>query len=242
MASDNTDISHSLGCACPLLNFVPANPVCFQPANTFQLWKIRYPASAAFPTGEPEICSQVELAYAATLQMNRDRFLYLRRSCRRILGAYMAVAPAAVYIEYGPKGKPYIAWPTPAPQFNLSHSGDLCLLAISPHTEIGLDVEQIKPRATMLAIAKRMFDPKITDRLLRMSEPQQIVAFYCYWTRLEAKTKAKGSGLFDLNFNSTVLPMQEYSFIPAAGYIGCIAGCSNQLPSPAQWQTLDLNC
>lgn len=75
--------------------------------------------------------------------------------------------------------------------FNISHSGRLVACALSKHTKIGLDVEQIKPFRD--AHLHTFFDQKEKDKILTAKHPIQ--TFYDLWTRKEAVLKADGRGL-----------------------------------------------
>jgi 4'-phosphopantetheinyl transferase len=71
-------------------------------------------------------------------------------------------------------------------RFNLSHSGDVTLVAVARDTEVGVDVERIRPVIEMQAIARRWLGrDDIAD------EPE----FFRVWTRHEAMVKALGIGL-----------------------------------------------
>jgi 4'-phosphopantetheinyl transferase len=87
---------------------------------------------------------------------DRERFLLGRGALRRLLGAWLALPPAAVPIEVGPHGKPGCPG---GPEFNLSHSGDLILLALHPSRPVGVDVEQARPDLDWRPIARRVLPP-----------------------------------------------------------------------------------
>jgi len=168
----------------------------------------------------------------------RVQFLRIRLTRRRILGGYLGIAPERVLFGQGPQGKPYIAWPQPAPHFNLTHSGPLCLLAVCWDGELGLDLEQIRPRSGALAIAQRLFASGVAAQLTGAPAEMQTALFHYHWTRLEAGVKARGGGLFEpASRNPSGLTFM--SFVPAPGFQGCIAA-RKALPSPAHWRTLVL--
>jgi len=148
------------------------------------------------------------------------------------------MAPGRLQFGQGPYGKPHIAWPWPAPYFNLSHSGPLCLLAVSRDGEVGLDLEQVRPRSGALAIARRLFAPTIAAQLACLSAEQQVRLFHYHWTRLEAGVKARGSGLFEPASRDPD-GLAFMGFVPAPGFQGCIAA-RGTLPPLACWRTLVL--
>lgn len=86
-------------------------------------------------------------------------------------------------------GKPFFP-ELPAFHFNISHSGNLVVCACSTHTEIGIDIEQI--RAITIGDF-RDFIPE--DQWKDIFSDRSFSAFYRYWTSLEATLKAIGKGL-----------------------------------------------
>lgn len=115
---------------------------------------------------------------------------------REILGAERTRAPG---------GKPYIAASASergtargALNFNISHSGNALLVALSRSAEVGVDVERVRAVPEWRAIAKRMFDAA-TTRLLHAELERgadESDAFIRCWCRHEASVKATGEGLF----------------------------------------------
>lgn len=86
----------------------------------------------------------------------------------------------------GPHGKPYFP---DGPQFNLSHSGQYVVLAVSIR-DVGLDIEQMKPWSA--AVAERCFVAPERDWLYR--QPDLYRAFFSLWTAKESIMKATGAG------------------------------------------------
>ena len=84
-------------------------------------------------------------------------------------------------------GKPYFK-ELPQFHFNISHSADLCLIAVSD-SPVGIDTE--KPRQINLNIAKRFCKEEFDYISERDSENR----FFEIWTKKEAYLKYKGLGL-----------------------------------------------
>jgi 4'-phosphopantetheinyl transferase len=126
---------------------------------------------------------------------DQQRFLVARAALRQLLGHWLERPPTAVAIEIGPYGKPHCAG---APAFNLSHSGDLILLAFHRDSEVGVDVERVRPDLDWLAIARRVFPSGQTAALEGLPAGEQLEAFLWAWCRLEARLKARGEGLAGL--------------------------------------------
>src|SRR5689334_24773529 len=78
------------------------------------------------------------------------------RAVREIVAAYLEASPDAIRIVTGEHGKPELADGTL--RFNLSHSGDLALVAVARERDVGVDVERIDARRDGLALAYRALD------------------------------------------------------------------------------------
>lgn len=125
------------------------------------------------------------------LPEDRERFLRGRGALRRLLGAWRDEPPEVVPIGAGAHGKPCCAG---GPEFNLSHSGDLILLALHRERPVGVDVEQLRPGLAWRPIARRVLPPEEWQAL----EAEGAEAFLAAWCRLEARLKAQGLGLAGL--------------------------------------------
>jgi 4'-phosphopantetheinyl transferase len=135
-----------------------------------------------------------ELARAAhlrTAEMQR-RYLKAHGALRAILARETEKELIFAVIE---TGKPYLP-DVPWLKFNLSHSGELALVAVARDVEVGVDVEQIRPMHQMEAIADRFFPPSEAAELLQTPEPELQPEFFRRWTRIEAVLKARGVGLY----------------------------------------------
>ena len=124
---------------------------------------------------------------------DRDRFVAGRGQLRETLGALLKVPPAAVEFAYGPQGKPALAHETDL-RFNLSHSQDWALLAMTVGCEVGVDLEFMRPDLNPLEVAPSVFSPEECAVLENLPESERLAAFYGYWTRKEAFIKALGLG------------------------------------------------
>ncbi len=128
---------------------------------------------------------------------DRTRYLIAHAALRSILGRYLNVHPAAVEWIEGPIGKPKLA-PTLAGgeiEFNLSHSGDLALIAVARATEVGIDVERVQEDFAFESVAQRFFTPREVAALQALPPDLRREAFYKCWTSKEALMKGKGLGL-----------------------------------------------
>lgn len=128
---------------------------------------------------------------------DRQRFARARVLLRRILAEYLDRAPGEIRFAYSAYGKPQLPDQENKKQiqFNVSHAGDIILLAFTRDTPIGVDVERIKPLPDLRAIARRFFSSGEQQDLFSLNGIELTEAFYRCWTRKEAVIKACGEGL-----------------------------------------------
>lgn len=127
---------------------------------------------------------------------DRVRFVNARAGLRRVLGACLGVEPSAVAFAYEPKGKPVLERGVAAAaiKFNLSHSGDRAVVAVTVGRELGVDVEHLRREVDHAGIAA-FFTPGERAALQRGSEDERRSAFYRCWVAKESYLKARGDGL-----------------------------------------------
>ena len=104
-------------------------------------------------------------------------------------------------------GKPY--FPENA-FFNLSHSGDYAVLAVSP-CEVGVDVERIDPYSE--SVAKKCFTAAELEWLSGQACDK---AFFRLWTGKESVMKATGLGFR--------MPPESFQILPVSGGAHRICG------------------
>jgi 4'-phosphopantetheinyl transferase len=74
-------------------------------------------------------------------------------------------------------------------RFNLARSHELALVAVALGVDVGVDIERVRPLPEYAAIAERFFPPSEREDLDERD-------FFRRWTRIEAKLKARGVGLY----------------------------------------------
>ncbi len=92
-------------------------------------------------------------------------------------------------IKYTKYNKPYLE--NQRLKFNVSHSGDIVICAITHACEIGIDIENIH-KVQIKNFKSQMTENEWTNICLSKN-PE--TAFFCYWTQKEAVVKAHGMGL-----------------------------------------------
>lgn len=165
----------------------------------------------------------------------RERFIAARGQLRELLSSYVGLSPAAIRFDYGAEGRPSLsgAAARAGVHFNLSHSGDVVVYAISRAERIGIDVERVKQFPGMQPIAERFFSPAERQQLATVPPDALPLAFYRCWTRKEAYLKAMGLGLAAPPGDVDVSVSPRWSlvhFAPDAGFVGAVAV---ERPAPA---------
>ena len=191
--------------------------------------------------------SDDELARADRLVREEDgrKFIAARGALRLLLSRYLDEAPEQLVFQRMEFGKPRLAngVAEKSVTFNVSHSGDLGLIAIASSNELGIDIEAHRERLEADKIARRYFSPGEVDTLFALPQEQWHDAFYDCWTRKEAYIKARGEGLslglntFDVSLGPDEPPallrakdgpeeLSRWSFFhirPGTGYTGALA-------------------
>ena len=124
----------------------------------------------------------------------RRRFVVGRGGLRHILGKYLKQIPQTVEIEYAAQGKPFLASKQIPLDFNLSHSGDLAVVALTQQHRIGVDIELVVPELEIMDIARRFFARHEFESLMNAPAALRRETFFHYWTCKEAYLKGTGTG------------------------------------------------
>jgi len=140
----------------------------------------------------------IERLHQRRLPKGQAQFLFTRLVLRNLLSAYHpAVAPAQWQFLKSDTGRPYVA-PDQSPlSFNLSHSGDKLLVAVSQYGDPGIDVESVQREVQIQSVAERYFFPSEARHLALLATAPQAQRdwFLRLWTLKESAVKATGLGL-----------------------------------------------
>jgi 4'-phosphopantetheinyl transferase len=165
---------------------------------------------------------------------HRLKIIIAHGALRRILSSYIHLPPRELKFTYGPKGKPELsAGQNPdLVTFNLSHSGDLALLAVARNQVLGADVEFIKPDFGGMEIAERFFSASEVQTLFALDASEQNAAFFSCWTRKEAFIKAVGEGLS--------LPLDSFDVAFAPGVKPALTRVEGSPGETSRWRMYDI--
>jgi 4'-phosphopantetheinyl transferase len=214
---------------------------------------------------EMEVCAEVlssdEQERAAKFKFQRDRRRYIvgHATLRSILAAHVKKSPQELTFRHGKNGKPFLDGPDTERdiQFNLTHSHDVALLAVTRGQEIGVDVEYMNRDFAFTEVAERFFTPKEVQALRALPAPLRKQAFFKCWTSKEAFLKAKGTGLsgeldevtielidaHSVKVKATLSDWSLTELTPCDGYVGALVveGVQPRLKyftwQPGNWQS-----
>jgi 4'-phosphopantetheinyl transferase len=157
------------------------------------VWRLRIGGTAELSLLDP---AERERAFRFHFERDRARFAATRTALRRLLSRYLGVAPASLDFEVGPHGKPSVADARGMRlRFNVSHSGELALIALALDREVGVDVEWHRPGLSVEALAPTVCSERELPELRRLEPASQRRAFFGLWVGKEAVLKASGRGL-----------------------------------------------
>lgn len=131
---------------------------------------------------------------------DRRRYLVTRTLVRTVLSRYVAtdIEPGQWTFVTNGFGRPEIGNEHPRAgkiSFNISHTKQVILLGITYGQALGVDVENLHDRVSLLDIAERYFAPCEVATLSALPAGQQQRRFFEYWTLKESYIKARGMGL-----------------------------------------------
>jgi len=166
--------------------------------NAIHVWQIGLFADAALLSECNAILDPAEQERAARYlaDVHRHRFIIARSSLRLLLGRYLGRDPRDITFAYNGHGRPQLL-PTPTPPlaFNLSHSADTALLAVTRLPAVGIDLEYHRKPDRIEGLAERFFAAAEVRQWRALPDELRIAGFFAGWSRKEAYIKAHGRGL-----------------------------------------------
>jgi len=151
---------------------------------------------------------------------------------RQILALHLPAGSAEVELVRGEGGKPRLA--DGGPEFNLSHSGELALVALSAEHPVGVDVEEMRPERDPLALAERALGPEDVLAIRAADPDERDRVFYRLWARHEARLKCLGVGVFrEPPPEPAAMTVRDLE--PAPGYAAAVAVEAPSLPPLRRW-------
>ena len=157
------------------------------------------------PGPELATLNDEERARAARFVRTRDRrrFVRCRAALREILGGLVGEPPDSLRFRAVARGKPELIEPDStgarqALRFNVSHSSEMALIAVCRGTELGVDLEHLRPIGEAERIVASFFSEAEQAEFATIAVEARPTAFLRGWTRKEAILKGLGVGIAGL--------------------------------------------
>jgi 4'-phosphopantetheinyl transferase len=185
---------------------------CVLRENEVCVWSVGLEVNAARLSALEALLSADERERAGRFHFSehRRRYIVARAHLRLLLGRYAKCAPRQLEFSYGPHGKPSLLFPATDICFNLSHSHELALYALSRKRDLGIDVERVRADLNAVDLAERFFAADEVEALQKLRPEHRQRGFFDCWTRKEAYLKACGDGIgVELNTFSVSLDSDE---------------------------------
>jgi len=173
--------------------------------NEVELWHGKVMAEDADYHAYWRVLDEAEQTQAQKFknELLHKRYVEIHGRLRNRLADLLNQSPEKISIKKAAQGKPYLA-DYPELAFNLSHSADRVLIAMSWNCQLGVDIELCKPRLNVSGLVNKCFAEEEIASWNQLPETQKNQAFYRYWTRKEAFVKATGYGI-TLGLNQCVI-------------------------------------
>jgi len=164
-------------------------------SNQVDIWRIKLDLQPATVNQLESTLSVSEALHAARFHFEKERIRYIvSHGCLRdILSQYLQSEPGKQRFEINDYGKPAVQ--DHKLEFNLSHSGDFALIAVTQERKVGVDVERLRSDIEIESMARRFFSPNEVSKLIALPLELRVSGFFNCWTRKEAYIKAQGLGL-----------------------------------------------
>jgi 4'-phosphopantetheinyl transferase len=160
------------------------------------VWRVKLDLMADHPDRMHAMLSEDERLRAERFHRDTDRMRWAasRAALRMILSRYCGEAPESIRFRLSAYGKPALLPESPL-RFNLSHSHQLALLAVTTGREVGVDIEHIRTDLDIDLLARNVLAPGEAARLALIPPAERRRAFFAAWCRKEAFAKAAGLGV-----------------------------------------------
>lgn len=165
---------------------------------------------------------------------DREHYIVARGVLRNIIGRYSGMRPGALRFCYGSHGKPALSVELNEAliNFNVSHSHNLALFAITRERELGIDIEYVRAEIAKERIAEQFFSRREVAMLRALPADAQATAFFNCWTRKEAYVKAKGEGLS--------MPLDRFDVSLVPGEAAALLATRGDTQEASRWALQEL--
>lgn len=207
----------------------PARP--HAAAGQLDIWRAEldpghWPGPEGLPAVERERAARMLRPDAAR------RWVAARWALRRVLSLYLGEPPEAIRLAAGERGKPALAAAPERLSFNLSHSAELALVAVTAGVEVGIDVELVEERRDLVALAERGLGQQAAAAVRATPPERRLDVFHEAWVRHEAHVKCLGGSVFETPGKG---PVAIAPITPGSGYAAAVAVAAAAVPRLRTW-------
>jgi len=162
------------------------------------VWKIKIPEFYSEEKYYYSLLNDAEKKRAEAFVTDKltSRYTISQGALRVILADYLSIDPTNIIYSFGFHKKPFLADNPSNLQFNLTHSHDIALVAISFHDQVGVDVERLNPKILEKGLEKSIFSQNELKVFQSTSLENRTEAFFSGWTHKESLLKLSGIGLY----------------------------------------------
>lgn len=143
-----------------------------------------------------DLLSEQEQAHLVGYRVREaaERYVVTRSLVRAVLSERLDISPRSIQVNRTDTGKPVI---TQGVHFNVSHSGDLILMAVSEERAVGVDIERKREVQRVDAMLRRWLsaEEQAVHASLHREGASPSEAFLRLWSLKEARLKALGVGI-----------------------------------------------
>jgi 4'-phosphopantetheinyl transferase len=146
-------------------------------------------------------------------ERHRRQYIFAHGLLRVALSCFVPdVKPSNWCFVANRYGRPYVAAPAigQAVYFSISHTDGCVACVVSDCEAVGVDVEEIRERQSLWAIAQSNFSPEEIGALRALTPENMADRFFDYWTLKEAYLKARGTGMN--------LPLNQFSMLVSSDH------------------------
>lgn len=136
-----------------------------------------------------------ERAKAFRFRWDRERYIRARGFVRTCLADVLGLSPTDLAFETVGRGKPILV-DAKGIEFNLSHSGELAVLAVTRGRRVGIDVELPNAGFDPLDLGRSVFNEVELAAVADQPIGSRMIRFLQFWTAKEARMKLTGEGVW----------------------------------------------
>lgn len=165
------------------------------PLGELHVWQISTDISEVKLAKYKSVLSENELEKASFFEFEKVKSSYIisQGALRLLLSKYINIPTSLVKLGRKEKGKPFSINDSGL-YFNMSNSGELVVIAFSRGSEVGIDIEKIRP----LPDLEKMIASNFTANEIKFingKPAEKSNRFFRFWTIKESYLKAIGEGM-----------------------------------------------